>query len=86
MRRRLRSAQDPLYRFIRWSRLGVLDRNFAALAGEGPKPEHIMIDAAYPKLIARRQASSKGAIPSHIGRKMGVLNSKPHTVCDGEGP
>lgn len=25
-------------RFIRWSRLGVFNRIFAALAGEGPKP------------------------------------------------
>ena len=32
-------------RFIRWSRLGVFDRILAALAGEGPKPERIMIDA-----------------------------------------
>src|SRR5690554_1248831 len=31
-------------RFIRWSRLGVFDRIFAGLAGEGPKPERIMID------------------------------------------
>jgi transposase len=28
-------------RFIRWSRLGVFDRVFAALAGQGPKPERI---------------------------------------------
>jgi transposase len=25
-------------RFIRWSRLGVFDRIFAALTGEAPKP------------------------------------------------
>lgn len=30
-------------RFIRWSRLGVFDRIFAALAAEGQKPERIMI-------------------------------------------
>lgn len=29
-------------RFIRWSRLGVFDRIFAGLAGQGPKPERIM--------------------------------------------
>ncbi|WP_457092852.1 transposase, partial [Microvirga sp. P5_D2] len=34
-------------RFMRWSRLGVFDRIFAALAGEGPKPERIMIDATH---------------------------------------
>ena len=32
-------------RFIRWSRLGVFNRIFSALAGEGPRPERIMIDA-----------------------------------------
>jgi len=26
-------------RFIRWSRLSVFDRIFAALAGEGPRPD-----------------------------------------------
>lgn len=43
-------------RFIRWSRLGVFDRIFAALAGEGPKPERIMIDATHLK--AHRTAAS----------------------------
>ena len=51
-------------RFIRWSRLGVFDRIFAALAGEGPKPERIMIDATHLK--AHRTAASllkKGVFP-----------------------
>lgn len=43
-------------RFIRWSRLGVFDRIFASLAGEGPKPERIMIDATHLK--AHRTAAS----------------------------
>ena len=43
-------------RFIRWSRLGVFDRIFANLAGEGPKPERIMIDATHLK--AHRTAAS----------------------------
>ena len=43
-------------RFIRWSRLGVFDRLFSALAGEGPKPERIMIDATHLK--AHRIAAS----------------------------
>ena len=37
-------------RFIRWSRLGVFGRIFAGRAGEGPKPERIMIDAAHLKV------------------------------------
>lgn len=51
-------------RFIRWSRLGVFDRIFAALAGEGPDPERIMIDATHLK--AHRTAASllkKGMFP-----------------------
>ncbi|GLS17142.1 IS5 family transposase [Labrys miyagiensis] len=51
-------------RFIRWSRLGVFDRIFAALAAEGPKPERIMIDATHLK--AHRSAASllkKGMFP-----------------------
>lgn len=43
-------------RFMRWSRLGVFDRIFAALAGEGPEPERIMIDATHLK--AHRTAAS----------------------------
>ena len=53
-------------RFIRWSRLGVFDRIFAALAGEGPAPERIMIDTTYLK--AHRTAASllkKGCSPPH---------------------
>ena len=51
-------------RFIRWSRLGVFDRIFAGLAGEGPKPERVMIDATHLK--AHRTAASllkKGMFP-----------------------
>jgi len=52
------------YRFIRWSRLGVFDRIFAALAGGGPRPERIMIDATHLK--AHRTAANllkKGMFP-----------------------
>ena len=55
-------------RFMRWSRLGVFDRIFAALAGEGPKPERIMIDATHLK--AHWTAASllkKGMFPSSSG-------------------
>ncbi|MBM6582458.1 IS5 family transposase [Microvirga sp. BT689] len=73
-------------RFMRWSRLGVFDRIFAALAGEGPKPVRIMIDATHLK--AHRTAASllkKGMFPRRIGRTKGGLNSKLHAVCDGAG-
>jgi transposase len=55
-------------RSMRWSRLGVLDRIFAALASEGPKPEQIMIDATHLK--ADRTAASllkKGMFPAASG-------------------
>ncbi len=66
-------SHKTLYnRFIRWSRLGVFDRIFAALAGDGPKPKRIMIDATHLK--AHRTAASllkRGCSPSyraHEGR------------------
>jgi transposase len=55
-------------RFVRWSRLGVFDRIFAALASEGPKPERIMIDTTHLK--AHRAAASllkKGLFPAASG-------------------
>lgn len=33
-------------RIIRWSRLGVFNRNFAELAAKGGKPDQLIIDAA----------------------------------------
>ena len=51
-------------RFIRWSRLGVFDRIFAALAGEGPKAQRITIDSTHLK--AHRTAAGllkKGQFP-----------------------
>jgi transposase len=55
-------------RFIRWSRLGVFDRIFTALAGEGGTPEEIMIDSTHLK--AHRTAASllkKGMFPAVSG-------------------
>ena len=43
-------------RFVRWSRLGVFNRIFAELAGKGPKPTRLMIDATHLK--AHRTAAS----------------------------
>jgi transposase len=48
--------------------MGVFDRIFAALAGEGPRPERIMIDATHLK--AHRTAASlykKGMFPAASG-------------------
>ena len=55
-------------RFSRWSRLG--DRIFATLAGEGPKPKCIMIDATHLK--AHRTSASllkKGLFPAGSGAR-----------------
>jgi putative transposase len=52
-------------RFIRWSRLGVFNRIFADLAGEGGPPDRLMIDATHLK--AHRTAASllkKGLFPA----------------------
>ena len=51
-------------RFIRWSRLGVFNRIFAALAAKGGRPDQLMIDATHLK--AHRTAASllkKGLFP-----------------------
>ena len=51
-------------RFIRWSRMGVFNRIFAALSAEGGKPDQLMIDATHLK--AHRTAASllkKGLFP-----------------------
>ena len=55
-------------RFIRWSRLGVFDRIFAALASDGP--ERIMIDATHLK-VHRTAASllKKGLFPAASGAR-----------------
>ena len=57
-------------RFIRWSRLGVFDCIFAALAGAGPRPERIMIDVTHLK--AHPTAASllkKGMFPVVSGEQ-----------------
>lgn len=52
-------------RFVRWSRMGVFDRIFAALATEGGSPARLMIDSTHLK--AHRTAASllqKGHFPA----------------------
>jgi transposase len=73
-------------RFVRWSRMGVFNRIFAALAGRAGIPERLMMDATHLK--AHRTAASlhkKGDVSRCIGRTKGGLNSKLHAVCEGAG-
>ena len=59
-------------RFIRWSRLGVFARIFAALAAEAGLPERLMIDSTHLK--AHRTAASllqKGAFAELAALKAG---------------
>ena len=49
-------AKTLYNRFIRWSRLGVFNRIFEALAAKGGKPDRLMIDATHLK--AHRTAAS----------------------------
>jgi putative transposase len=60
-------------RFVRWSRLGVFNRIFAALAAKGGKPDQLMIDATHLK--AHRTAASllkKGLFPDVSGAQRAV--------------
>ena len=55
-------------RFVRWSRMGVFDRIFAALAADAGPPERLMIDSTHLK--AHRTAASllkKGLFPAASG-------------------
>jgi putative transposase len=58
-------------RFVRWSRMGVFNRIFRALAGEHATPDRLMIDATHLK--AHRTAASllkKGLYPAiSVARK-----------------
>ncbi len=78
-------SHKTLYnRFVRWSRNGVFERIFAGLAGEGPRPERIMIELdASQSASDGRQPTEKGGPSRCIGRTKGGLNSKLHAVCAG---
>jgi transposase len=55
-------------RFVRWSRMGMFDRIFAALSAEGGPPERLMIDSTHLK--AHRTAASllkRGLFPAVSG-------------------
>jgi putative transposase len=55
-------------RFVRWSRMGVFDRIFAALAGEAGEPDRLIIDSTHMK--AHRTAASllkRGRFPASSG-------------------
>lgn len=53
-------------RFIDWSRMGVFDRIFAAVATQGRPPERLMIDSTTSRRIARPPAcSERGFSPLH---------------------
>jgi transposase len=73
-------------RLVRWSRLGVFDRIFAALAPAAGVLGQLMIDST--NLKAHRTAASlakKGRAPHCLGRTKVRLNAKLHAVCDGQG-
>ena len=61
-------------RFVRWSRMGVFDRIFAALSAEGGPPERLMIDSTHLK--AHRTAASllkRGLFPA--------VSGEPRVAC-----
>ena len=68
------SPHKAIYnRFIRWSRLGVFNKIFAALAAKGGKPDQLMIDATHLK-VHRTAASllKKGLFPDVSGTPKGA--------------
>ena len=69
--------------FVRWSRVGVFNKIFAELAGQGRQAGADMVDATHLK--THRAATSlfkEGPILRRIGRTKGGLNSKLHPICD----
>ena len=72
-------------RFIRWSRMGVFERIFIALAAEGEPPGRLMIDATHLKAHGTASSLLKGGCSPRYGGTKGGLNSKLHAVCDGRG-
>ena len=70
-------------RFVRWSRRGVFEHIFAALAGEADVPQRVMIDATHLK--AHRTAASLRQKRLLRAASGAAENSKLHAVCDGQG-
>lgn len=64
-------SHKTLYnRFVRWSKMGVFNKIFAALVKEGGTPDRLMIDATHLK--AHRTAASllkKGMYPDASGER-----------------
>jgi putative transposase len=65
-------AKTIYNRFVRWSRLGVFNVIFVALAAEGGKPDQLMIDATHLKAhrtapVCKKKGCSQ-AYRAHQGR------------------
>ena len=56
-------------RFVRWSRMGVFNKIFAAMASKGGKPARIMIDATHLKAHRIAASLKKGPVPDVSGAK-----------------
>ena len=67
--------RETIYnRFVRWSRLGMFNHIFAALAGKAGRPDTLMIDATH-HLKAHRTAAGllkKGLFPDVSGKPKAV--------------
>jgi hypothetical protein len=78
---RLRAAQDALQPLHPLKPDGVFDRIFVGLAGEGPKPERIMMDATHLK--AHRTAASlleRGCSPPYRANQGRAELEAPHRL------
>jgi len=76
----LRCALNDLQQVIRWSRLGVFNKIFAELAGKGPKPERLMIDATHLKAHRRAVSLPKrgGSATYRVHQRRPVLQAPRH--------
>ncbi len=69
-------------KFRRWSKRGVIQNVFRALASMLPKRCTAMIDSTYVK--AQRTASSmrSDGLPRELGRSRGGITTKIHLLCN----
>lgn len=67
-------------RFRRWSKAGIFNKIFHAMAAKQGKSNDGMLDSTAVK--AHRTAASMASGPREIGRSRGGLNTKIHLLCN----
>ena len=57
-------------RFVRWSRMGVFSRIFAALAGEAGEPDRLTIDSTHLKALRTAAVAGRPRLIAHVQASM----------------